>query len=153
MTRTPRRRRLPGSSTGSLPTTPLPTRAWARMLSVATPTDPTVFARVSQLSPEQLSQVSLDSLRNLFLPVTSSARQQAAASGQAFEGFELIRDDVLTSDGLRGVRSTYNYEISAACRHSISARSSTTRTARSTCCWCVVPPSVTASAAPARGHR
>ena len=81
------------------------------MLSVATPTDPTVFARVSQLSPEQLSQVSLDSLRNLFLPV-SSARQQAAASGQAFEGFELIRDDVLTSDGLRGVRSTYNYEIS-----------------------------------------
>ena len=56
------------------------------VLSVATPTDPTVFARVSQLSPEQLSQVSLDSLRNLFLPVTSSARQQAAASGQAFEG-------------------------------------------------------------------
>ena len=63
------------------------------VLSVDTPTDPTVFARVSQLSPEQLSQVSLDSLRNLFLPVTSSARQQAAASGQAFEGFELIRDD------------------------------------------------------------
>jgi len=82
------------------------------VLSVDTPNDPIVFARVSQLSPSQLSQVSLDSLRNLFLPVTSAARQQAAASGQAFDGFELIRDDVLTRDGLRGVRSTYNYEIS-----------------------------------------
>ncbi len=82
------------------------------VLSVDTPNDPIVFARVSQLSPEQLSSVSLDSLRNLFLPVTSAARQQAAASGQAFEGFELIRDEMLNSDGLRGVRSTYNYEIS-----------------------------------------
>jgi hypothetical protein len=82
------------------------------VLSVETPTDPIVFARVSQLTEAQLSQVSLDSLRNLFLPVTSAARQQAAAAGQAFDGFELIRDETLTSDGLRGVRSTYNYEIS-----------------------------------------
>jgi hypothetical protein len=82
------------------------------VLSVDTPDEPIAFARVSQLSEQQLAQVSLDSLRNLFLPVTSAARQQAAAAGQAFEGFELIRDETLTSDGLRGVRSTYNYEIS-----------------------------------------
>jgi hypothetical protein len=82
------------------------------VLSVDTPDHPTAFARVSQLTPQQLGQVSLDSLRNLFLPVTSAARQQAAASGQALDGFELIRDETLNSDGLRGVRSTYNYEIS-----------------------------------------
>jgi hypothetical protein len=71
---------------------------------------PFVFAEVGQLSSTGSAQLSYDSLRDFFLPVTSTARQNAAAQGFSFTGFKQIRDQVLTlGQGVHGVRETFDY--------------------------------------------
>jgi hypothetical protein len=73
--------------------------------------EPIVYARVAQLTEAQQNAVSLDMLRNAFLPVTEDAREAAAATLQ-LTGFELVHDQVLTpSSGLHGVRVIYDYEL------------------------------------------
>jgi hypothetical protein len=73
--------------------------------------EPIVYARVAQLTEAQQNAVSLDMLRNTFLPVTEDARQAAAAT-LPLTGFELVQDQVLTpSSGLHGVRVIYDYEL------------------------------------------
>jgi hypothetical protein len=73
--------------------------------------EPIVYARVAQLTEAQQNAVSLDMLRNTFLPVTDDARQAAAAT-LPLTGFELVQDQVLTpSSGLHGVRVVYDYEL------------------------------------------
>ena len=72
--------------------------------------EPIVYARVAQLTESQQNAVSLDMLRNMFLPVTEDARQAAATL--PLTGFELVQDQVLTpSSGLHGVRVIYDYEL------------------------------------------
>jgi hypothetical protein len=79
--------------------------------------EPVVYARVSPLTPEAQNEISLDSLRDLFLPVTDTARQQAAETS-TLSGFQLLRDQVLTpSSGLHGVRVTYEYEMDNSVLH------------------------------------
>lgn len=74
---------------------------------------PFVFATVRRLTDTEQGAISLNLLRDLFLPVTESARQKASESGTGLSGFELLRDDVLTpGDGIRGVRTTYSYSAS-----------------------------------------
>ena len=71
---------------------------------------PFVFAEVGQLNSTASNQLSYDSLRDFFLPVTSTARQNAAAQGFPLTGFKQIRDQMLTlSQGVHGVRETFNY--------------------------------------------
>jgi hypothetical protein len=71
---------------------------------------PFVFAEVGQLNSTASSQLSYDSLRDFFLPVTSTARQNAAAQGFPLTGFKQIRDQVLTpAQGVHGVRETFDY--------------------------------------------
>ena len=71
---------------------------------------PFVFAEVGQLNSTASSQLSYDSLRDFFLPVTSTARQNAAAQGFPLTGFKQIRDQLLTpSQGVHGVRETFDY--------------------------------------------
>ncbi len=78
---------------------------------------PIVYARVAQLTEPQQNAVSLDMLRNAFLPVTDDARQ-AAAEALPLEGFELIHDEVLTPfNGLHGVRVVYDYELGFGVLH------------------------------------
>jgi hypothetical protein len=74
-------------------------------------TQPFVFAEVATLSTTTSSQMSYDMLRDSVLPVTSTARQSAAAqTGYPLTGFTQIRDQVLTpGQGVHGVRETYNY--------------------------------------------
>jgi len=73
--------------------------------------EPIVYARVAQLTESQQNSVSLDMLRNTFLPVTDDAREAAAAT-LPLTGFELVQDQVLTpSSGLHGVRVVYDYEL------------------------------------------
>ena len=49
-------------------------------------------------------------LRDFWLPVTASARQQATARGFPATGFRQVRDQVLTlGQGLRGFRETFDY--------------------------------------------
>jgi hypothetical protein len=71
---------------------------------------PFVFAEVGQLSSTASNALSYDTLRDFFLPVTSTARQNAAASGFPLTGFKQIRDQMLTlGQGVHGVRETFNY--------------------------------------------
>ena len=74
---------------------------------------PFVFAEVGQLTSSASAELSYDSLRDFFLPVTSTARQNAAAQGFPLTGFKQLRDQVLTlSQGVHGVRETYDYTMS-----------------------------------------
>jgi hypothetical protein len=73
-------------------------------------TQPFVFAEVGQLSSDASSQLSYDTLRDFFLPVTSTTRQEVASEGFPFTDFQQIRDQVLTlAQGVHGVRETFNY--------------------------------------------
>ena len=79
--------------------------------------EPVVYARVAPLNPTAQNEVSLDTLRDLFLPVTDAARAQAAQTS-TLSGFQLLRDQVLTpSNGLHGVRVTYEYEMDNGVLH------------------------------------
>jgi hypothetical protein len=79
-------------------------------LSFSTP-QPFVFAEVGQLTSTESNQLSYDSLRDSFLPVTSTARQAATAQGSfPLTNFKQLRDQVLTySQGVHGVRETFDY--------------------------------------------
>jgi len=71
---------------------------------------PFVFAEVGTLSSTGMNELSYDSLRDFFLPVTSTARSTASSEGFPFTGFSQIRDEVLTpGQGVHGVRETFDY--------------------------------------------
>jgi len=67
---------------------------------------PFVFAEVGQLNSTASNALSYDSLRDIFMPVTSTARQNAPG----LTGFTQIRDQTLTlRQGVHGVRETFDY--------------------------------------------
>ena len=71
---------------------------------------PFVFAEIGTLSSTGMNELSYDSLRDFFLPVTSTARSTASSEGFPFTGFSQIRDQVLTpGQGVHGVRETFDY--------------------------------------------
>jgi hypothetical protein len=94
--------------------------------------DPMVFLKVVNLAQVDLSpfedaealknikalraNMSLDVLRNSFLPITEDRRETIATSGEQgakfVESFELLRDEEITpGKGFYGVRSVYNYRL------------------------------------------
>jgi hypothetical protein len=74
--------------------------------------EPNLYAVVRDLDPQTQGQLSLDGMRDLLLPVTDEARQRAEAAGLSPEGFELLQDEQIeTEGGLRGVRVVYNYDL------------------------------------------
>lgn len=74
--------------------------------------EPNLYAVVRDLDPQTQGQLSLDGMRDLLLPVTDDARQRAEAAGLSPEGFELLQDEQIeTEGGLRGVRVVYNYDL------------------------------------------
>jgi hypothetical protein len=78
-------------------------------LSFAT-ADPFVFAEVGQLNSTASNELSYDTLRDFFLPVTANARQNAASQGFPLTGFKQIRDQMLSpGQGVHGVRETFEY--------------------------------------------
>jgi hypothetical protein len=73
-------------------------------------TQPFVFAEVGTLSPTVSAELSYNVLRDFMLPVTSTARQNAASSGFPLTGFKPIRDQMITArQGVHGVRETFQY--------------------------------------------
>ncbi|GIE85278.1 hypothetical protein [Actinoplanes regularis] len=89
----------------------------AHLLTGQVTDQPIVYARVADLTESQQNVISLDTLRDLFLPVTADARESAAQSTQ-LTGFELLRDEVLTpADGLHGVRIVFDYELADGVLH------------------------------------
>jgi hypothetical protein len=91
------------------------------MVSAYPTEEPVVYSLVLHLVPEMQDAVSYDYLRDVFfphLPVTERAREQAAVAGFGLDGFELLHDAVVTpSDGIRGVRVIYNYELGGSMVH------------------------------------
>jgi hypothetical protein len=75
-------------------------------------TQPFVFAEVGDLNSTESSQLSYDVLRDIFLPVTATARSNAAAQGTGLPGFKQIRDQMLMlKQGVHGVRETFQYSF------------------------------------------
>jgi len=74
---------------------------------------PAVFVGVRDVPAGAQGQISLDLLRDLWRPVSDSARQQDAQNpASPFSGFSLVSDEVLTpGDGIRGVHTVYRYRI------------------------------------------
>ncbi|MFI0444996.1 hypothetical protein [Actinomadura sp. 6N118] len=73
---------------------------------------PFVYAIVRPLTQEERGSISLDRLRDAFLPVTEQSRQTLAQQNSPLSGFELLRDEELKpKGGVRGVRTTYNYRL------------------------------------------
>lgn len=75
---------------------------------------PFVFAEVGKLNATASNQLSYNSLRDFFLPVTSTARQNAATQGFPLTAFKQIRDQKLSlSQGVHGVRETFDYTFTS----------------------------------------
>jgi hypothetical protein len=71
---------------------------------------PFAFALVEPLSSSASAGMSYNELRDIFLPVTSASRSNAAKSGFPLTGFQLLRNAVVTSgQGVHGVRVTFDY--------------------------------------------
>ena len=70
---------------------------------------PFVFAEIGKLTPAGSQDLSYNVLRDIFLPVTSTTRQNEPAN-YPLTNFKLIRDENLTPGfGVHGVRETYDY--------------------------------------------
>ena len=71
---------------------------------------PFVFAEVGTLSPTVSNELSYNLMRDFLLPVTSTSRQQDAASGFPLTNFKQLRDQTITAKaGVHGVRETFQY--------------------------------------------
>jgi len=75
---------------------------------------PFVFAEVGQLNSTARNELSYDTLRDFFLPVTATARQNASAQGFPLTGFKQVRDQMLSlGQGVHGVRETFEYTFNS----------------------------------------
>jgi hypothetical protein len=73
-------------------------------------TKPFVFAEVGTLSPTVSNEISYNVLRDFMLPVTSTTREQDAASGFPLTNFKSLLDQTITGQqGVHGVRETFQY--------------------------------------------
>lgn len=74
--------------------------------------EPAVFAWVISLSSTERSSLSLNTMRDLFLPVSSTGRQAASEQGEQLTGFKSWSDQVITNgSGYRGIREIFNYTL------------------------------------------
>jgi len=82
------------------------------MTSFVTTDQPVVYAAVEHLATAEQDVVSLDFMRDFYLPVTEDLRARAVQANYPLTDFELLRNEVLApSQGLHGVRVTYNYRF------------------------------------------
>jgi hypothetical protein len=74
---------------------------------------PAAFVSVQQIPESVRGQFSLDKLRDLFYPVSPSAREAAEMDPTSgLTDFALVSDEVLTpGKGLRGVHSVFRYRM------------------------------------------
>ena len=76
---------------------------------------PVAYASVISLSSNERGEISFNSMRDLLLPVTASARKAASADHEGLEGFQSLSDQVIT-DGHnnRGIREIFDYDLGTA---------------------------------------
>ena len=78
----------------------------------ASSSSPVAYASVLALSSAERNGVSFNSMRDLLLPVTSTARSAAAANHQELSGFASLADQVITdSHNDRGIREIFDYNL------------------------------------------
>jgi hypothetical protein len=71
---------------------------------------PFVFAQVGQLSQTGSNELSYNSMRDIWLPVTTTARQTGAQEGFPGTNFTQLRDQMISGkQGVHGVRETFKY--------------------------------------------
>jgi len=76
---------------------------------------PVAYASVLGLSASQASDVSFNSMRDLLLPVTATARNAASAAHVELTGFQLLSDQMITdSHHDRGIREIFDYNLGIA---------------------------------------
>ena len=86
---------------------PAPSAAHDSSISLA---KPFVFAQVGQLSPTGSNELSYNSMRDIWLPVTATARQTGAQQGFPGANFTQLRDQTISGkQGVHGVRETFQY--------------------------------------------
>lgn len=73
---------------------------------------PVAYASVLGLTQAQAADVSFNSMRDLLLPVTSTARNAASAANAGLTGFQLLSDQTITdSHHDRGIREIFDYNL------------------------------------------
>ena len=73
---------------------------------------PVAYASVLGLSAAQRNGVSFNSMRDLLLPVTSTARSAASAAHEELSGFASLSDQVITDNhNDRGIREIFDYDL------------------------------------------
>ena len=92
---------------------------------------PVVYISVQRLRDSLRAELSFDYMRDLLFPVTSPARQQAAADGDKLTGFNLVYSNTITTkDGMRGINELFEYDIGGvpdAFDQTVLTNSSTTK--------------------------
>jgi hypothetical protein len=86
----------------------------ARIFGSAALDGPIAYSKVRRLPQSQPGDVSLDNLRDVYLPVSAARREAVSAGGAPVSGFKLLQDEVSTpGEGLRGVHVRYSYQVGA----------------------------------------
>jgi hypothetical protein len=92
---------------------------------------PVVYMSVQRLRDSLRAELSFDYMRDLLFPVTSEARQEAAADGDKLTGFNLVYSNTITTkDGMRGINELFEYDIGGlpdAFDQTVLTNSSTTK--------------------------
>jgi hypothetical protein len=91
---------------------------------------PVVYASVQTLRDSLRAELSFDYMRDLLFPVTSEARQQAAAEGEHLTGFDLVTSTTIVGDGVRGINELFEYDVNGqpdAFDQTVLTNSDTTR--------------------------
>jgi hypothetical protein len=73
---------------------------------------PVVYASVQTIRDSLRASLSFDYMRDLLFPVTTEARQEAAAEGEKLSGFNLVFSNEITgAGGVRGINELFEYDI------------------------------------------
>lgn len=73
---------------------------------------PVLYASVLSMTSSQSANVSYNTMRDLILPVTSSARQLAEEEGDTLSGFQSLSDQVISEPGgYRGIHEIFDYNL------------------------------------------
>ncbi len=73
---------------------------------------PVVYASVQSIKDSLRAALSFDYMRDLLFPVTSEARQEAAAEGDHLTGFNLVFSNTITAPGgVRGINELFEYDV------------------------------------------
>ncbi len=80
--------------------------------------EPVFYFAIQKLQTAERDEMSLDVMRNFFLPVTEEQRKLAEDAEVALPGFELIiNEEVQPAPDLHGVRVIYNYQMPSGVPH------------------------------------